>query len=160
MGGMRPPSSSPILSLLGPLSTLHSRPASERHPPAGAGAAGQGQCFGHYRSQLSLFCRYNAYWDSCKQWDKWVRKISSIFWVWYIASQPTHWCKRNEFPQVKLRALLYVILRRCFRLIVKNVNCIEMVTAARSEDNCIKSLHRNICIHGRRGRWRRRNGEV
>lgn len=69
MGGMPPPSS-PILSLLGPLSTLLSRPASGRHPPAGAGATGQGQCFGHYRSQLSLFCRYNAYSDSSKQWDK------------------------------------------------------------------------------------------
>ena len=45
--------------------------------------------------------------------------------------------------QVKLHALL----KSCadaFALIVKNVNCIEMVTAARSKDNCIKSLHRNI----------------
>ena len=101
MGGMPPPSS-PILSLLGPLSTLLtllSSPASGRHPPAGAGATGQGQCFGHYRSQLSLFCRYNAYSDTSKQWAKWVRKISSIFrvkkYVW-------HCIDTREFPQVKL----------------------------------------------------------
>ena len=59
--------------------------------------------------------------------------------------------------QVKLHALV----KSCadaFALIVKNVNCIEMVTAARSKDNCKNLCIEIFCIYGRgRGRW---NGEV
>ena len=69
--GMAEMPPSPILSSPGTTLITSRRPASERHPPAGAGettgATGQSQCFGHYRAQLSLFCRYNAYQDSCSK---------------------------------------------------------------------------------------------
>ena len=57
------------------------------------------------------------------------------------------------------KTALYEFCADAFALIVKNVNCIEMVTAARSEDSCIKSLHRNILHTWERGgaeeaKWR------
>ena len=55
--GMAEMPPSPILSSPGTTLITSQRPASERHPPAGAGettgagATGQGQCFGHYRAE-------------------------------------------------------------------------------------------------------------
>ena len=55
--GMAEMPPSPILSSPGTTLITSRRPASERHPPAGAGettgagATGQGQCFGHYRAE-------------------------------------------------------------------------------------------------------------
>ena len=137
--GHPPPHPSSLSWDHSPLSTLHYRPASERHPPAGVGAE---------RGRASVLVitdhNYHCFVDTMHTEIVVNNGINeSEKSRQYFEYDTLHHNQHIEFLSSKT-ACTFVILCRCFRLIVKNVNCIEMVTAARSEDNCIKSLHRNI----------------